>query len=495
MAEKIYADIQTLEPKSEIHLYELDVSHLGGDIAYFHAHRQSAPIYWQGKAYHAFPVEATGFAVSGTEAQPTPELMVGDPEGGISTLCALYKDLARARFTRKRTLLRFLDAENFTAVKDRSAVVDPLTVTHVDLDDPMPEGPVVEVLSVDNIVLTDPLGSFELSYNSRQNMAQESHNFIIPSNGATGEYPYQTAPNGDPTTLIYGGNPMLFGARMRSNVLFTQAVRYTVSMYARPHSGQSPKLALTLPPLVFGAGKCVLSDSEGNATVSGEVKAFGVEKLPSGWYRLWVSDDASVTRSDANIQMLMDEAPGIADGWEIFGLQVEESDKPTKYITTNGAARHVVDYNTPVIKTIILNEPPMSGSSLSYNSTVRVMLGNPDADPNEAFPDDVFYISQKVEQVPGKYVRFQLKSALDLDGSYIPSRPVIKNVCGWAMIGGYRGPYCGYTGTAYFDKDDNPVPLREQDECSYRLKGCQVRFGTYNELPFGGFPGTTLTKG
>lgn len=236
MAEKIYADIQTLEPKSEIHLYELDVSHLGGDIAYFHAHRQSAPIYWQGKEYHAFPVEATGFAVSGTEAQPTPELMVGDPEGGISTLCALYKDLARARFTRKRTLLRFLDAENF------------------------PDG-------------------------------------------------------------------------------------------------------------------------------------------------------------------------------------------------------------------------------------------NPDADPNEAFPDDVFYISQKIEQVPGKYVRFQLKSALDLDGSYIPSRPVIKNVCGWAMIGGYRGPYCGYTGTAYFDKDDNPVPLRDQDECSYRLKGCQVRFGTYNELPFGGFPGTTLTKG
>lgn len=495
MANKIYADIQTLEPKSEIHLYELDVTHLGGDVAYFHAHRQSEPIYWQGKVYQPFPVEASGFAVSGSEAQPTPELMVGDPQGAITTLCALYKDLSKARFTRKRTLLRFLDAENFTKLKDRRVTLDPITETQIALDAPDTSGPVTEVIRVDNITLVGPLGTHALTSSERQNLVPYSYDFEVPAGGFEVVYPYAQAPNNDPTTLVHGGDPMQAGVAVRGTVAYTQGTNYTASIYARPRSPQAPNLALVLPSDVFGVARQATVDSQGNAGSSGTVLNYGVQTLPGGWFRLWLTDMAELTKSDGDLRVLMDAAPGLADGWEIFGLQVENAEGPTKYISTNGAARQVVDYNVPIGKTLVLSEVPMPGSTLTYDAVVRVLLGNPEANPNEAFPDDVFYISQKIEQVPNKYIRFQLKSALELDGSYVPSRPIIKNVCGWAMIGGYRGPYCGYTGTAYFDKDDNPVPLREQDECSYRLSGCRARFGRYSPLPFGGFPGTTLTKG
>lgn len=230
MADKIYGDIQTLTPGSRVQLYELDATHLGGDVVRFHSHRQSEPIWWQGKEYKAYPIDVEGLGMVGTEEQARPTLTVADLDSQITVLCALYKDLAKSRFTIKGTLVRFLDEVNF------------------------PEG-------------------------------------------------------------------------------------------------------------------------------------------------------------------------------------------------------------------------------------------NPEADPNEQFPDYVFYINQRTEQIPGQYVKFELRSALDLDGSYLPSRQIIKNVCQWK----YRGPYCGYTGTAMFDKDDNPTTDPAKDMCSYTMRGCSVRYPGV-PMPFGGFPATLLTR-
>lgn len=496
MAEKIYADIQTLEPGSEIVLYELDATNQGGEIAYFHAHRQAEPIIWQGVTYHAFPVEATGFGASGSESQPTPELTVGDPNGGITTLCKLYKDLANAKFTRKRTLLRFLDAENFTKVVEQNDVtVDPLTVTHVDLDNPVDGEPVVDVINISNIVLTDPLGTHALDPEPRRNLCQDSSDFLIQSNGATATYPYQTSPSGEPTTLMWAGVPMVRGVRMRSNVIFVQGVTYTTSVFVRPKSPNSPRVALAHPDPRFPTGQAALSDIAGVADSVGSPKGYGAQMLPGGWIRLWITAECTSTGSSGDVRVMMEEAPLEDDGWEVFGLHVEETEQPTKYIKTSGGARYVTDYRTPVIKTLILDETPIAGSSLTYDIVLRVLSGAMDPDPDEHFPDDVFYIQQKTEQLPGEYVKFALRSALDLEGSVIPSRPIIKNVCGWATIGRYRGPECQYTGTRYFDINDNPVDTPDKDVCSYRLSGCQARFGKYAELPFGGFPGTSLIRG
>ncbi len=70
---------------------------------------------------------------------------------------------------------------------------------------------------------------------------------------------------------------------------------------------------------------------------------------------------------------------------------------------------------------------------------------------------------------------------------------MIANVCQWE----YRSPECGYSGSDYWDKDDNPVSVLSQDRCGKRLASCVLRFGGsggVEPLPFGSFPGVGLTR-
>lgn len=108
---------------------------------------------------------------------------------------------------------------------------------------------------------------------------------------------------------------------------------------------------------------------------------------------------------------------------------------------------------------------------------------NVSADSNQHYPDDVWFIDQKVSE--NRYViEWELASAFDVIGVMLPSRQVNQNSCPWA----YRGSECGYTGTAYFDSLDVASTL-PNDVCGKRLKSCENRFGANAVLPFGGFPG------
>lgn len=106
-------DIQKLEPGSRIELFELDLRPLGQDIWRFHAHTQAGAIIWQGNEYTAWPIEATGFALTGEGQQPTPTLSVGNVNGSISALCYRLDDLVGAKLIRHVTLVDYLDAANF----------------------------------------------------------------------------------------------------------------------------------------------------------------------------------------------------------------------------------------------------------------------------------------------------------------------------------------------------------------------------------------------
>lgn len=119
--------------------------------------------------------------------------------------------------------------------------------------------------------------------------------------------------------------------------------------------------------------------------------------------------------------------------------------------------------------------------------------GNPTADPNEAFPSELWYIEQKKSE-SNDIVQFELSSALDFNGVQLPRRQIVANVCWWLSTGGYRGPYCGYTGQACFDKNDKPVTDPRLDQCGGRLSSCQCRFGEHNPLPFGSFPAADLIR-
>jgi lambda family phage minor tail protein L len=114
--------------------------------------------------------------------------------------------------------------------------------------------------------------------------------------------------------------------------------------------------------------------------------------------------------------------------------------------------------------------------------------GNPDADPTQE-SIEVWYIDQKTSE-DGESVSWELASPGDVGGESIGRQ--MTTLCHWCLTGGYRGPNCGYTGP-YVDKDGLPTDDPEKDECDATLtRGCEPRFGSGNELPFGGFPAVSL---
>lgn len=102
---------------------------------------------------------------------------------------------------------------------------------------------------------------------------------------------------------------------------------------------------------------------------------------------------------------------------------------------------------------------------------------NATADPNAIFPDDVYYIDRKSGE-NRDIVEFELAAAFDLYGVQIPRRQIIQNLCVWK----YRSADCGYTGTSYFDENDQPVGSAAQDVCGKRLSSCKKRFTVYQNI-------------
>jgi phage-related protein len=149
-------------------------------------------------------------------------------------------------------------------------------------------------------------------------------------------------------------------------------------------------------------------------------------------------------------------------------------------------ARYIDDINFPSETEFIVTQ---SGDNLTTQSGDVFVgiesIGNPygTPDPTATFPLEIYYVDRKsVEN--RNIVEFELASAFDLAGVRAPKRQCIGR-CQWV----YRSAECGYTGTDYFDLNNNPVSNASEDACSKRQSSCEARFGENTELPFGGYPG------
>lgn len=113
--------------------------------------------------------------------------------------------------------------------------------------------------------------------------------------------------------------------------------------------------------------------------------------------------------------------------------------------------------------------------------------GNPTADPNQHFPDEMWFVEQKTLETH-EVVEFELSSVFDLMGVQLPYRQIIKNTCPWK----YRGPECGYTGP-YFDKNNQQTTMSGADYCTKRYDSCNARRNYFANgvIHFGGFIGAT----
>ena len=115
--------------------------------------------------------------------------------------------------------------------------------------------------------------------------------------------------------------------------------------------------------------------------------------------------------------------------------------------------------------------------------------GNSNADPYASFPEERYFIDRKASEDRNQ-VTFELASKFDVAGQKIPKRQCIANICQWE----YRSSECSYTGSNFFDINDNVAASLAQDRCGKRLSSCKLRFGANAELPFGSFPSVGLTQ-
>ncbi|AMG38456.1 phage minor tail protein L [Achromobacter xylosoxidans] len=187
-----------------------------------------------------------------------------------------------------------------------------------------------------------------------------------------------------------------------------------------------------------------------------------------------------------------------AEGFE----QVGEGQQPSPTLSVGNIGQD--EKSQPVvgvISALCIHLDDLVGARVAVRRTLGKYLdaanfadGNPTADPQEELPPEIWIVQQKTAET-AEVVEFSLSSALDFNGQKLPDRPIIAGVCSWLRKGGYRGPYCGYTGSRMFDLDGKPVSDPTLDRCSGLMSDCKKRFGEYEVINFGGFPSADLVRG
>ena len=130
------------------------------------------------------------------------------------------------------------------------------------------------------------------------------------------------------------------------------------------------------------------------------------------------------------------------------------------------------------------------GAKVKRIRTLKKFLdGESGADPYATFPVEEWFVDRKASE-SRDVVTFELASKFDLSNKQLPNRQVVANICQWQ----YRSSECSYTGSNYFDVNDNTVGTLAADACGKRLSSCKKRFGENDELPFGSFPGAGLLR-
>ena len=130
----------------------------------------------------------------------------------------------------------------------------------------------------------------------------------------------------------------------------------------------------------------------------------------------------------------------------------------------------------------------LTGAKIKRIRTLKRFLdGESGADPYATFPVEEWFVDRKATETRD-VVSFELASKFDLANKQLPNRQVVANVCQWE----YKSSECSYSGSDFFDVNDDSVSTTAQDKCGKRLSSCKKRFGENGELPFGSFPGAGL---
>ena len=142
---------------------------------------------------------------------------------------------------------------------------------------------------------------------------------------------------------------------------------------------------------------------------------------------------------------------------------------------TNGAVTSLID-----------SIDGLEGATVKIYRTKRRFLddGETPSTTGGILQQATLVISRVADFVPYSVVTVETQNPVDYAGVAGTPGRVATQKCGWQ----YRGPYCGYAGTAMFDLAGNPVIDPAKDVCGKDLKSCRARFGDNAVLPTSAFP-------
>lgn len=115
-------ELSKIEQNTLLALYEVDMTTLhnkrgeSGDIYRFYAgtNELHQDIVWQGNVYKAYPIQATGFELTGNGPSNRPTLTVSNLLGLVTGLAVDFNELIGAVVKRHQVYMQYLDAVNFS---------------------------------------------------------------------------------------------------------------------------------------------------------------------------------------------------------------------------------------------------------------------------------------------------------------------------------------------------------------------------------------------
>ena len=109
------SEIQTLTPGALWTGWKIDMAGIGGSAIYLSpgVNDKGSGVVWQGQTYDPFPIAGSGFEVTTQGQLPRPTVSVAALDGRVGALIASLDDLVGAIVTRKRALVKYLDAANW----------------------------------------------------------------------------------------------------------------------------------------------------------------------------------------------------------------------------------------------------------------------------------------------------------------------------------------------------------------------------------------------
>lgn len=459
------ADIQTLTPGTVVELFELDATGLGGVVNRFHpgVAPGGSDVVWQGNTYYRMPIQGSGWAMSSKGALPRPKVRVSALGGAIGSLVRSYDDLVGAKFTRKRTLLKYLDGCNFPA---KTATNEAFTPSGTSGQLYIGDMQVVANAAISSLVRTDWQGTVALSTSARTNLCPES--------GSVGGSQWTnlsrltlgtsiTAPDGSGAMSLLVGVSGTVTYTRSASMAVTASTSIPFSMYLKAGTSAQSKYSFYDGSVANLLGYAIVNWSSSVPSIDSSSGLTGATLLGigNGVYKLY-GTVSSKTYTSARILIYPDNLVlgNTSYAWGVMFGAVGS------YIPTTTAPVTLTDYSYTPSGLVTLGQSA-SGTYVWSGSG----SGNVTSDPSVQSPDDVFFVERKTYEGPD-YLEFELVSALDLEGLQLPSRKVIKGVCPW-----FDASICPHSVTG----------------CLKSRAACEAAWGLHQPLPFGGYLGVTTT--